>query len=209
MPLVKRANPVPLPLPPSPHVLEPTGTFDGDDGQWSTFFINVGDSDGKGFGQNFKILPWLSSSDTLVPGVASWCDSDCAKSRGVGQTSDGNQPRGLVPSQTYALTGIGVLPQPYWWTNNLTSNSSTSLNATWGADYLGMDHSSTTSLVLGDPLFIVSYTFQDYFLGSLGLASGGTTESGITKSNFINEFYTANGIPSLSYGYTAGASYRK
>ena len=204
MPLVKRVDP--LPLPPQPFVVSTTGTFDGDDGKWSTFFINLGD-DNSAHGQNFKIVPSTSSPLTQVPAVADWCNEDCAKSRGL-LLFGRDQPRGYIESTFWKRAGIYNIPLPYWWSNGITSNSSSSLNATWGTENVGLGESSSQSYIIPDS-YVARYGFKDFFLGSLGLAAGATGSPDAAKQNFLDSFYGAHWIASLSYGYTAGAWYRK
>ncbi|KAF1847047.1 acid protease [Cucurbitaria berberidis CBS 394.84] len=202
--LERRADPIPLP--PKPYVLSPSGSFDGNDGKWTTFLINIGD-DGTGQGQTVKVLISTSSPLTLVPQQAGWCNQDCAKRRGM-LIFHGKQPLGLELSQQWKTAGIYNIPLPNWWSNNLTANSTSTLSGVWGSENLGMGESSAQSPVIQEQ-YVVKYTFQDFFLGSLGLAVGEVGPQGGTKPNFLDNFYkAANQIASASYGYTAGAYYR-
>lgn len=192
---------------PKPYVLSPSGSFDGNDGDWSTFFINLGD-DGSGHGQNFKVLISTSSPITLLPEQTEWCNEDCAKSRGI-LAYDGKQSLGLQKSQSWKDAGLYNIPLPYWWTKDLTVDSNETLTATWGSENLGMGESSTQSPILAEQ-YVVKHTTKEFFLGTLGLAVGEAGPQGGTKPNFLNNFYqSGNMIPSASFGYTAGASYRK
>ncbi|KAJ4362416.1 hypothetical protein N0V83_010509 [Neocucurbitaria cava] len=169
-------------LPPQPYVLSPSGTFDGNDGKWSTFFINVGD-DGTGNGQSFKVLISTSSPLTLVPQQTAWCDKDCAKDRGI-LFVNGQQSLGYKESQYWKTAGLYDIPLPFWWTNESTTNSTDTLIGDWGSENLGMGESSTKSPIL-------------------------TEQYVVDKPNFLNNFYkSANMTASASYGYTAGAYYR-
>lgn len=195
-----------IPLPPQPFVLSPSGTFDGNDGKWSTFFINVGDG-GTGNGQSFKVLISTSSPLTLVPQQTAWCDESCAKDRGI-LFVNGQQSLGYKESQYWKTAGIYDIPLPYWWTNESSTNSTDTLAGDWGSENLGMGESSPKSVILPEQ-YIVEYTFKDFFMGSLGLAVGDTGPPGGSKPNFLNYFYSASMTASASYGYTAGASYRE
>ncbi|CAO2655271.1 Nn.00g103350.m01.CDS01 [Neocucurbitaria sp. VM-36] len=200
----KRADPIPLP--PKPYVLSPSGSFDGNDGKWSTFFVNIGDG-GTGNGQNFKVLISTSSPLTLVPQQTEWCDEDCAKNRGM-LLFNGEQPLGLEQSQYWKTAGLYDIPLPYWWTNDMATNSTDTLGGVWGSENLGMGESSPQSPILQEQ-YVVKYTFEEFFLGSLGLAVGEVGPPGGSKPNFVNNFYKpGNQIASTSYGYTAGAYYR-
>lgn len=188
-------------LPPSPYVLAPTGEFDGNDGKWSTFFINLGDEDGSGRGQNFKVLISTSSPIILVPGQAEWCNNDCAEARGV-EIFNGKQPSGLV-EDGWKESGLYDLPLPDWWSGN------DSLGGHWFTGNVGLGTSSSQSLILTDQ-FVVDHTNEDFYMGTFGLAAGAIDPGSGAKEPFITNFYkSAQKIPSVSYGYTAGAFYRK
>jgi hypothetical protein len=198
------------PLPPLPYTLSTTGTYDGDDGRWSTFWINIGDSDASGGGQNFKVLPSTSSSNTLIPLQAEWCDADCAKLRGVGTVS-GQQVRGAQQSKVWQEKGIFQIPTPWGWSGaNVTDTWNSTPNGLLGTDYVGLGESSPQSPILTDQ-YIFKYTIKDFFMGSLGLAIGQFGPQGASRPNFLDNFY-ASKIPyiaSRSYAYTAGAYYRE
>lgn len=189
-------------LPPQPVSLVPSGEFDGNDGKWSTFYINVG-GDGEGRGQNFKVLISTSSPLTLVPQQAEWCDQTCAENRGVG-IFDSKQPLGFESESSVGWkdSGIFTIPLPDWWSGNKN------LSGTWGTTAVGLGEASKESKTLADQ-FAVEYTFNDFFMGSFGLAAGAINPGSGAKSPFITNFEAFNQIPSISYGYTAGAYYRK
>lgn len=198
MHLSKRTDPpTTILLPPKPVVLDPSGTFDGNDGKWSTFYINIG-SGNEGNGQNFKILISTSSPLVLVPQQTEWCDEQCAKNRGI-LLYDNQQPLGAVDSQYWQKAGTYVLPDTNRWSNE-------SLAGTWGLDNVGLGLSSKESLILAQR-YVVKYTFEDLFLGSFGLTVGEVGPSGGSKTTFLSEFVKSNQIASSSYGYTAGAYY--
>lgn len=194
-----------------PFVLSPSGDFDGNDGKWSTFVINVGD-DGTGIGQNFKTLISTSSSLVLVPEQAPWCNNDCAASRGV-EVFNSKQPSGFETSSSHGPWNEGGLfniPLPYWWNGNA---GNTSLNGTWGQDNVGLGPTSANSQVLAQQ-FVVGYTDEALYMGSFGLGRAANDPGNSPKTPFLVNFADPgqeNGslIPSASYGYTAGASYRK
>jgi hypothetical protein len=190
MSLRRRANTTPSPFPPKPLVLSPSGLYDGDDGKWSTFTINIaGDGDGKG--QNFRVLISTSSPITLVPGQTGWCGTEeCAKRRGV----ESDQALGLDmnTSDTYSLIGLYDLPilNQFWYSRDLLLPSSNATNSTVNV--------------------AVAY-LEDFFLGSLGLSMDSISAAGTTKRSFFAALADAGDSPiaSHSYGFTAGASYRK
>ncbi|XP_014553124.1 hypothetical protein COCVIDRAFT_18896 [Bipolaris victoriae FI3] len=195
----------PLPLPPTPYVLSDSGVFDGNDGKWSSFLLNIGD-DGSGRGQNFRVLISTSSPVVLVPGQTEWCDDDeCAKKRGL-ELYDGKQPLGLQNSAQWQDAEIYNIPQPQWWSDSYRIDQS-DLNGVWGVDNVGLGSSSPQSLILAEQ-YVVKTLVKDFFMGSFGLAAGAVGPPGGDKPNFLDNFEAANKIASRSYGYTAGAYYR-
>jgi hypothetical protein len=211
MSLRRRANATPLPLPPKPLVLAPSGTYDGDDGKWSTFTINIaGDGDGKG--QNFKVLISTSSPITLVPGQTEWCGTEeCAKRRGV--EDDQSLELDMSSSDTYRTIGTYDLPITgnFWYSRDLLAPTSNgTVNGIWGLTNVGLGGASKQSQTIADQYVAVEY-FKDFFLGSLGLSIGSIKPEGTAKSSFLYGLAYGENSPvaSPSYGFTAGASYRK
>jgi hypothetical protein len=204
----KRADPIPLP--PSPYVLATSGSFEGNDGKWSTFNINIGD-DGtnKSNGQNFRVLISTSSSNILIPGQTGWCkDDECANSRGIG-FYNGKQSLGLEETPPWKDAGIYEIPLPDWWNDTLSIYGNDETGGIWGVDNVGLGTSSPDSPLLTEQ-YVVKYLVENFYLGSFGLAAGNSGPNGGDKPNFLDNFYgSANLTASRSYGYTAGAYYSK
>ncbi|CAN9396433.1 unnamed protein product [Alternaria alternata] len=208
----KRAEPIPLP--PSPYVLRPSGNFEGNDGSWSTFTINIGDDNkNNSNGQNFRVLISTSLGTTLVPQQTDWCDEPdvdaCALSRGIlpfrGQPSLGFNE---TESPQWQTAGTYTVPMPAWFNTSELQADSGKPPAVWGVDNVGLGESSPQSPMLASQ-YVVKYTFVNFFMGSLGLAPGSTGPNNALKPNFIDNFYgSAHKIASRSFGYTAGAYYR-
>jgi len=202
-----------LPLPPKPKSLTPSGSFYGDDGRWSTFEVNIA-GDGEGQGQNFNVLISTSSSVTLVPAQTGWCSTDdCAKSRGIMSTINGQQALGLdAQPPAWDKTGLYALPfaDLKWWSPELLLlNRNDTLNGEWGLTTVGLGAASKQSDTIPDQ-YVAMYYFEDLFLGSLGLSVGTVGPNGAQKPTFFSSLAAQVGIiPSQSYGYTAGAAYRK
>jgi hypothetical protein len=194
-------------------VLRTTGTFEGDDGKWSTFSINVA-GDGAGKGQNFKVLISTSFPITMVPAQTEWCNEACSKGRGI-MSINGQQSLGLDESSdrwNWNLAGLYELPTKslYWWTQDLLSPTSNgTLDGDWGLTTVGLGEASKDSITL-ESQYVAGYFFKDFFLGYLGLSAGAISPTGATRPTFFSALYRlVDYIPSPSYGYTAGASYRK
>jgi len=190
-------------LPHPPQVVPPSGVFDGNDGKWSTFNINVGDSLANGKGQNFRVLISTSSPLTLVPAKAEWCDTECAPERGI-EIFNSRQSSGFdsTVSTTWKELGTYALPLPNWW-------SGTNPNGTWGLEYVGLGQTDPLkSPILADQM-VVKYTVKELFMGTFGLAAGSVSAGSGSRAPFLPNFAGANQTPSTSYGYTAGAAYRE
>jgi hypothetical protein len=205
----KRADPTPIPLPPKPVVLIPSGTYDGDDGRWSTFNINVA-GDGQGKGQNFKVLISTSSPITIVPAQSGWCSTEeCANRRGI---MDPNS-LGLdyTPSNYYKDAGTYQLPVQTldWWSPSLMlPGFSGNLTGVWALTTVGLGQTSPQSTTLSEQ-YVAAQDSKDFFLGSLGLSVGVISPQGADKPTFMSSLQSRKQIASHSYGFTAGASYRK
>jgi hypothetical protein len=188
-------------LPPPPYVLPPSGEFDGNDGRWSSFRINVGDREAKGRGQNFRVLVSTSSSVLQVPAQASWCDDDeCARDRGI-EVYQSRQQRGLVmeASTDWVQNGIYNFPTPYWWDGR-------NLNATYGWSSVGLGFSSPESPILLQQT-VVANIMPEFFMGWFGLSINPIHTGGDPMHTILYNLAGFNQTPSKSYGYTAGASY--
>ncbi|KAJ4352236.1 uncharacterized protein N0V89_007583 [Didymosphaeria variabile] len=190
-----------------PRIVGVSGNWKGNDGDWSTFYINVGDKDNNGGGQNFEILPSTQLGVTVLPYTTEWCDTDCAASRGVGIVN-GNQETGVVISpDSTTWKGAGTFDVAVPALYNVTDDG-----GIYGLDYLGIGKGSKDSYVAPEVLIAASKS-EDFYLGQLGLSAGATNAGG-GKGNiasFINKFNDSSVpvIPSMSYGYAAGAKYKR
>ncbi|KAH6642121.1 aspartic peptidase domain-containing protein [Boeremia exigua] len=193
-------------LPPPPISVAPSGDFDGNDGRWSSFFINVA-SDTQGLnGQNFKVLISTSSSLTLLPARTEWCNSKCAAERGVALYNN-EQVLGVQLSGQWADAGIYEVPLPYWYPKEAISTGNGTLGGSWGKTNIGLERSSPSSLVIAER-YAVKYIFEDFFMGSFGLAVGAVGPSQGSIPTFLTQMEDDGQIASSSFGYTAGAWYR-
>lgn len=204
MHLRKRADTVALP--PKPVAVAPSGDFDGNDGKWSTFIININSDDKALNGQDFKVLISTSSSLPLLPAPNEYCNEDCAAKRGV-LPSGGGQVEGVRESENWEKFGTYTVPVPNWYSGDFTGENGT-IGGTWGVTNVGLGRSSIQSLV-NPKLFAVKYTSNAWFMGTLGLSAGEVGTNGATRPTFLSQFKDRQVIASASYGYTAGAIYRK
>jgi hypothetical protein len=194
---------------PTPYVVPPTSKFEGNDGSWSTFYINVGYPTG----QNFRVLVSTASSLTWVintAGCTSGDPSNCPDLRGVenyaGAKSSGYNPSDSTNSSQIGLYGLKLEDATDF--STIYGPEYSGINASIYEDVIGLGEYSPTSLELDE--YLGSVASKSIFLGEFGL--------GINPNNFgSGDLPTFVGylpncsmpIPSSSYGYTAGASYRK
>lgn len=195
---------------PTPVSLVPASGFDGNDGRWSTFMINVGDNGDGRTGQNFKVLISTSSPLTQIPITADWCtipdEETCAANRGV-EMYQSRQYSGFQRDRTEQWRQIGIYglpPIPYF-----DEHPDPNLNASYGTVTVGLGPTSKDSHTLAEQT-VAGVKTRNFFMGSFGLGVDPVdfgAESPVQP--FLYNFRQFNQIPSLSYGYTAGAHYRK
>ena len=80
-------------------------------------------------------------------------------------------------------------------------------NGQYGTDTVGLGVEAATGLTSNHNV-VGGVLAEPYYLGQIGLKSSNTTTVNGTAS-FMAQLKNDNLIPSLSYGYTAGAIYRK
>ena len=103
----------------------------------------------------------------------------------------------------YALAAETNLGNPYSANNQIGD---------YGYDTIGIPGQSGVANVSVDHQVIAAIATNTYYLGNLGLSSQNITFSAGSSDaspSFLGSLRNENLIPSLSFGYTAGASYRK
>jgi hypothetical protein len=197
---------------PKPFVFPPSGQFDGFDGQWSTFIVNVGDNgqdNGKN-GQDFRVFISTSGSATLVPQKADWCtvpnENDCAKARGI-QIYQAKESQGFQTSAADPWKPEGVYSLNL--ESNLEYGNDTTHNGNYGYAVVGLGASSPDTPQLLSQI-VAGITTIDYPIGYFGLSTVPINFGQEGIDTFMTVFSQGNStIPSKSYAYTAGAHYRK
>lgn len=184
---------------PAPLVIEPSGHWVGIDGNWSSFIVNVGTP-----GQAFNTLPATGSNAVWLPLPEGCSDgtqgiADCGASRGViaasGPESDGFNINASATWSQVGLYGLtieqGLFDQQQ--------------NGLYGLDTVALGESEANSL---DDQLVAGISSADIWLGSLGLGAQSIQFSGQQDMpSLLSAMKNSSLIPSLSYGYTAGASY--
>ena len=189
-----------------PLVLSPSWNFDGNDGNWSSFEITIGTP-----GQTFRILPSTSSSEIWVPlpqgcqGILSGV-SNCGTQRGVedinGTSSQGFQTNA---SSTWDQIGIYQLAAE----KNLYGDDDVGL---YGLETIALDlrtdvEGNDTATISSQ--VVAGYSSSDFWLGSIGLATAQAnfTAEDENLASLLASLSSQNLTTSLSFGYSAGASY--
>lgn len=188
-----------MPIEAAPIVVDPSGNFVGDDGPWSSFLINVGNPP-----QQLQVLVSTEVSSTWVVapgGCGPAYPLNCTGARGGAYDSTKSSTWNVKAN--YTLDAETNLGNPYSANNQV---------GTYGYDTIEVPGQSGVANVSLDHQVIAAIETNTYYLGNLGLASRnitfGTDSSDISPS-FLESLRNENLIPSLSYGYTAGASYRQ
>ncbi|GAB1743882.1 hypothetical protein NU219Hw_g933t1 [Hortaea werneckii] len=195
------------PSTPFPLVIAPSWSFDGDDGNWSSFLIEVGNPP-----QSFRVLPSTSVSEVWLP-LPQGCQgimsdvSDCGDRRGV-NAINGTASLGFQTNVSSTWESIGIYKLEAEQT--LFGNDN---DALYGLDTVLMSlidnsgrNSSSGKL---DSQTVAGFATGDFWLGSLGL---GSAQANFTTENenipsLITSLKSKNLTGSASFGYAAGASY--
>ncbi|QIW95932.1 hypothetical protein AMS68_001450 [Peltaster fructicola] len=171
----------------------PSQYWDGNDGPWSSFPIQVG---GGSTSQNVRVFPATAAYNTWTigpDGCPSGLVNDCANKRGGLFYT--NQSLTWILSSTYP-TSIEV-------------NLGLDLNANAGWDTVGLGwQGSGGPSVQHTVVFNVFST--KYWVGIFGLSPLPTnfTNQNSPQPSYMQSLYDNKLIPSRSYGYTAGNQYR-
>ena len=181
---------------PRPIVIPPSQDFDGNDGPWSSFTIQIGKP-----AQDVKVFISTASYQTwaVVPqGCTSTDPSDCATVRG-GE---------FVPSQSST-----------WKQNNGTTNGTFALDLEKNLGYAGNGEFGYDTVTLGwqgsggpslDQQIVAGIATKDFYLGFFGLdpRPSNFTDFDIPVASYMSTLKQRSRIPSLSWSYTAGNQYR-
>ncbi|RMD44921.1 hypothetical protein DV735_g85, partial [Chaetothyriales sp. CBS 134920] len=161
--------------------------FLGDDGRWSTISIRVGNPE-----QWVLLLPNTVSQETWVIGPGG-CDGSSTCKEVRGNVFDPSQSTSFQPAGYYEL---GADP---------SSDSGQMDYGYYGFDTIALNDNKA---VPGQIISVINTT--EYLIGELGLGVQltrfNTSDNQLTLLSSLVQ--NASLIPSHSYGYTAGASYR-
>ena len=181
---------------PLPIVIPPSQDFDGNDGPWSSFYIEIGSPP-----QDVKVLISTASYQTwavLPQGCIASDPPDCATSRG-GQ---------FIPSQSNT-----------WKYNNASANGTFTLELETNLGYSGNGDYGYDTIVLGyqgsngpslQQQILAGIATKDFYLGIFGLNPRSSNFSTLDDPvpSYMTNLKDKSLIPSLSWAYTAGNQYR-
>ena len=189
--LFPRATPTPTPI-----AYSVSQDFDGPDGPWSSFAIQVGTPP-----QTLKVLISTASDQTWVV-LPSGCTSNdppnCETSRGGFFRPD--------RSQTWVQNSLSINGT---FNFELESNLGYFSNAQYGYDTvtLGWQGSGGPSL---QHQMVAGIVTKDFYLGLFGVnpRPANFTNFDTSFPSFISDLKNQSLIPSVSYAYTSGNQYR-
>ncbi|RDW65184.1 hypothetical protein BP5796_09876 [Coleophoma crateriformis] len=183
----------------------PSQEFQGNDGPWSTFVITVGTP-----AQVFHVLITTAGQETWVPvpeGCLSTDPSDC------GALHCGEQV-GALPFDNVPSNGFDVNASSTWEAINLyelglDSDLNYTGNGEYGFNTVGMQVPNSGGLNLTHQV-VAGIATKDFNLGMFPLGPKPTnfTNFDNPQPSYLWTLKNQSYIPSLSWGYTAGAKYR-
>lgn len=181
---------------PAPIEFPASQDFDGNDGPWSSFALQLGTPP-----QTVKVLISTASDQTwavLPQGCTSKDPSNCQSSRGGF----------FVPEQSHT-----------WMQNNITNGSTFSFHLESNLGYFSTAKYGFDTVTLGwrgsggpslKHQVVAGVATKDFYLGLFGInpRSINFTNFDNTFSSFMSVLKDNSMIPSVSYAYTAGNQYR-
>ncbi|CAG8951638.1 hypothetical protein HYFRA_00005438 [Hymenoscyphus fraxineus] len=176
---------------PDPLLVEPSQTFEGNDGPWSTFNARVGSPP-----QPVRLLVSTASAQTMVV-LSQSCDANvvgtsgppaCAQSRG--QMFNPNTSTTWNEQSTFAINTNGI---------GFEANLGYKQVALFGLESLGLGLTGSTlaNMTVAGGIFGLGTQPVNY-----------STLGNISAPSYITTLKDQNLIPNLGWSYTAGAPYR-
>jgi hypothetical protein len=181
---------------PSPIVFSPSEEWSGIDGQWNNFALRIGTP-----AQIVKVFISTNSQQVWAihplgctvnfPGLST---AQCPNSRGGLYNSNA--------STTYVKNGLFRL----WIEENLNYTG----NAEFGYDTVGLGFAGEGGPTL-DHQIVGSLAVRSFWNGHLGIHPKTTNFTGYNQNvpSFMSTLKSKGLIPSVSWGFTQGAQYRK
>ena len=204
MALVKRQNSTAVP---APFSFAPAQTWDGNDGSWSTFIVRIGTPP-----QDFRVLPSTAGQETWVPypeGCTVKDPSNCGSSRGV-QPFNTEQGTGFLTNASSSWQALGVFSLDFETNLDYEPNVSYVGQGVYGFDTVGLQVENSGGITINHQV-VAGIAMKQVYLGIFGLGVKPANFSSYSDPQpaFLPSAVNQSLIPSQSWGYTAGAPYRK
>lgn len=202
---------------PTPISYSPSQEFDGNDGKWfvvpvstdrygtsvtrSSFVVRVGTPS-----QNFRVLPSSNTGEVFVP-IVDGCMKDnttnCGGLRGV-YDFNGKFSNGFLVNSSSSWHEIGIYDMA------VRPELGFNANGLYGLDTVGLMLQNSGGPTL-DNRVVAGVSNPAIWVGVLGLGpkASNFSEFDNPQKSLMQALKAEDKIPSLSYGYTAGASYSK
>ncbi|KAI9659023.1 MAG: hypothetical protein M1821_001983 [Bathelium mastoideum] len=203
MALIKRQTSTTVP---APFSFAPAQTWDGNDGLWSTFIVRIGTPP-----QDFRVLPSTAGQETWVPdseGCTKNDPSNCGNSRGV-QPFNNQQGTGFLNNESSSWQSLGVYDLAFETNLDYENNVTYAGQGLFGFDTVGLQVENSNGITLNHQV-VASIALKQFYLGIFGLGVKPANFSSFSDPQpaFLPSAVNQSLIPSRSWGYTAGASYR-
>ncbi|THX53486.1 acid protease [Aureobasidium pullulans] len=185
---------------PSPFSFAPSQYWDGNDGSWSSFMVRVGTPP-----QDFRVFPSTFGQETLIP-VPEGCTEDdpanCGSLRGV-MPFQGDVSTGFQTNASTTWSDIGI------YTTDLETQIGINANGMYGFDTVGLQVENSGGIEQTHQV-VAGIADKSFMYGIMGLGPRPSNFSVLSdpQPSFLTSLRNNNTIPSKSYAYTAGASYR-
>ncbi|KAF7507689.1 hypothetical protein GJ744_010242 [Endocarpon pusillum] len=177
---------------PAPVGIPPSTNWDGNDGPWSSFTVQIGSP-----AQAVRVLP-SSSGSSLWAVVDEGCTAQdptgCSESRG----------RIFSPNSSSTWVEIGLYQLPM--AADIAFGYSG--NGRFGFDSLVMSYAGGGGAIVNNSV-VAGIATKDFYLGTLGMTPHGTnfTDFNDPKPSILTILRSGGQIASRSWAYTAGAFY--
>ncbi|KAK6348041.1 hypothetical protein TWF718_005861 [Orbilia javanica] len=168
----------------------PSNAWEGNDGSWATFFMHVGTPS-----QIVRVLPATNWQETWV------IDAEACRGTPAPQCYD---KRG----QTFSVNSSSTWNDQGFFNTDLAKDLGYNAVGNYGLERLGI--TNLDSGITFDDQVVVAVDSNEWYLGLFGLGTQPTnfTDFNNPQPSFLTTMYNQGLIPSLSWGYQAGANYR-
>jgi len=180
----------------APISFNPAANFEGIDGLWNVFALRVGNPP-----QVVRVLPSTASQETwtVAPRACLYEDdkSACADKRGgVFDNTISKNYQNVAANNIFDIS--------------LEKNLNYTGNAIFGYDDVGLGYPGEGGLTLEHQI-VGQVAVEDFWFGHFGLHPKTTNFTDLVQNvpSFMSSLQTKGAIPSVSWGYTAGAVYRR